>query len=45
MTDEEAFVAKEDIISSVEDLVESGHFTLEDVVENINDRLCHLVPE
>lgn len=45
MTEEEAFVAKEGIISDVEDLVGSGHYSLEEIVDEINDRLVHLLPE
>ena len=45
MTEEEAFVEKQEIVSQVESLVESGHYTLEEITDAINDDLVHLVPE
>ena len=42
MTEEEAFERKEAIISDVETLIESGQYTLDDIVEDIQDRLAHL---
>ncbi len=45
MNEEQAFEAKESIISRVEEVVESGHYTLQDIVDDIEDRLCHLTPE
>lgn len=42
MTEEQAFELKEKIIGDVEYLVESSSYSLEDIVEDVNDRLCHL---
>ena len=41
----EAIQEMESIINAVEDLVESGYYTLEEVTDNIRDTLCHLTPE
>ncbi len=41
---EDAFIAKEHIINAVEDVIESGHYTLEEIIAEIQDRLCHLAP-
>ncbi len=45
MTKEEACLLRDDIINDVERIVESGHYTFEEVVDEINDRLVHLVPD
>jgi hypothetical protein len=42
MNEEQAYELKESIISDVENLVENSDYTLEDVVEDINEKLCHL---
>ena len=42
MNEEEALLARGRIISEVEDLIESGHYTLEEIVSEIEDELCHL---
>ncbi len=44
MTKEKAQEKRDEIVHDVEELVESGHFTLEEVVDEINDSLVHLVP-
>lgn len=42
MDEEEALLLRDSIVSDVEELVESGHYTLDEVVAEIEDRLCHL---
>ena len=45
MTEVEAYTNKEYIISEIDELVKSGHFTLEEIVAEIEDRLVHLMPK
>ena len=45
MNEEEAYLEKESIINDVEDVVGSGFYSLEEITDEINDRLCHLTPE
>ncbi len=42
--EEQAFIAKEAIINDVETVVKRGHYTLEEIVTEIQDRLVHLEP-
>ncbi len=43
--EEDVFRKKTEIVSKVEELVESGWYTLEEIVAEIEDQLVHLVPE
>ena len=45
MKQEAAFIAKERIIDSVEAVVGSGHYTLEEIITEVQDRLVHLEPD
>ena len=45
MTKAEAYRESLKIVNQIEDLVESGHYTLEEILGVIEDNLVHLVPE
>ena len=44
MTQEEIDTKKENIIEEVEEFVESGYGTFDEIVADIQDRLCYLWP-
>ena len=45
MTKPEASEEMKEIIRDAETLIENGHYTLEDIVGDIQDTLVHLVPK
>ncbi len=40
--EEERFMEKEEIINNIEACVEKGFYTLEEIISETKDRLCHL---
>ncbi len=42
MNEEEALILRDSIVNDAETLIESGHYTLEEVVAEIEDTLVHL---
>ena len=42
MTEEEAYTKKLSITNDIEELVESGYYSIEEIVSEIKDTLCHL---
>ena len=39
MNEEEAAVAKESALNTLEDVVESGHYTKADILDDVEDRI------
>ncbi len=44
MNEEEVLLARDSIIGDVEELVESGEYSLEEIIAEIEGALVHLVP-